>query len=91
MVHLQNNFQHFGSRNCSKLHILEDRASYNSDTILDAIPFPWPPGIELKVDLRVEAPRKTKLKSIDYSAHERNNFADNVFDPSHSARLATCQ
>jgi hypothetical protein len=35
--------------------------------------------------------RKTKPKSIKYSAKERNDFAENVFDPSHSARLAKYQ
>jgi hypothetical protein len=36
---------------------LEDRPSYNSDTIFDTFPFPWPPGTEPseEADARVKA------------------------------------
>ena len=34
---------------------LEDRPSYNSDTIFDTFPLPWPPGREPKRDARVKA------------------------------------
>jgi hypothetical protein len=36
-------------------------------------------------------PRKTRPKAIKYSADERNDVAEQLFDPSHSAMLATCE